>query len=149
MLSKEKVYRAFCALLENKIFDSTQSWNEANESVFAETKGSVGDKHETGRAMAQLEVEKASKILNETRQLSSIIQLLAPEKMKDHAMLGALVETTLGTFYLSSGIGKIEIENSFVFCIGMQSPIGKSLMNKKVKEKFYFSDKEGLILDIS
>jgi hypothetical protein len=149
MITKKEVYTIFCQQIEYKIQSAHQSWNEANESVLAETKGSVGDKHETGRAMAQLEVEKAGKILNETKQMSSIIQLLDPEKIKSNAELGALVETSLGTFYLSSGIGKIEIDNQSFFCIGMNSPIGKSMLNKKMNEKFIFSEKEGIILKIS
>jgi hypothetical protein len=149
MINKKEVYSIFCQQIEQKIQSATQSWNEANESVLAETKGSVGDKHETGRAMAQLEVEKASKILNETKQMSSILQLLEPEKTKLKAELGALIETDLGIFYLSTGIGKIEIDNQSVFCIGMNSPIGKSLLNKKNSEKFYFADKEGTILNIN
>lgn len=149
MINKKEVYSIFCQKIEQKIQSATQSWNEANESVLAETKGSVGDKHETGRAMAQLEVEKASKILNETKQMSSILQLLEPEKTKLKAELGALVETDLGIFYLSTGIGKIEIDNQIVFCIGMNSPIGKSLLNKKNSEKFYFADKKGIILNIN
>ncbi len=149
MITKKEVYVIFCQQIEQKIQSATQSWNEANESVLAETKGSVGDKHETGRAMAQLEVEKASKILNETKQMSSIIQLLEPEKSRIKAELGALIKTDLGLFYLSTGIGKIEIENQTVFCIGMNSPIGKSMLNKKTSEKFNFSERQGIILNIS
>jgi len=149
MITKKEVYNIFCMQIEQKIQSATQSWNEANESVLSETKSSVGDKHETGRAMAQLEVEKASKILNETKQMGSIIQLLEPEKTRLKAELGALVETDLGLFYLSTGIGKIEIKNQTVFCIGMNSPIGISLLNKKNDEKFYFADKNGIILNIS
>jgi len=149
MITKKEVYVIFCEQIEQKIQSAMQSWNEANESVLSETKSSVGDKHETGRAMAQLEVEKASKILNETKQMASIIQLLEPEKRRLKAELGALIETDLGLFYLSTGIGKIEIENQTVFCIGMNSPIGKSLLNKKIDEKFYFGDKNGSIMNIS
>jgi hypothetical protein len=81
--------------------------------------------------------------------MGSIIQLLEPEKTRQKAELGALIETDLGLFYLSTGIGKIEIENQTVFCIGMNSPIGKSLLNKKIDEKFYFGDKNGIIMNIS
>jgi hypothetical protein len=149
MITKKEVYNIFCQQIEQKIQAATESWNEANESVLAETKGSVGDKHETGRAMAQLEVEKASKILNETKLMSSIIPLLEPKRTRYSAEIGALIETNLGVFYLSTGIGKIEIENQIVFCIGMNSPIGKSLLNKKNSENFYFADKEGIILNIN
>ena len=58
MITKKEVYVIYCEQIEQKIQSATQSWNEANESVLAETKSSVGDKHETGRAMAQLEVVK-------------------------------------------------------------------------------------------
>ena len=149
MITKKEVYNIFCQQIEQKIQSAIQSWNEANESVLSETKSSVGDKHETGRAMAQIEVEKASKILNETKQMGSIIQLLEPEKTSQKAELGALIETDLGLFYLSTGIGKIEIKNQTIFCIGMNSPIGISLLNKRNDEKFYFADKNGIILNIS
>jgi hypothetical protein len=81
--------------------------------------------------------------------MSSIIPLLEPQRTRSSAELGALIETNLGVFYLSTGIGKIEIENLTIFCIGMNSPIGKSLSNKKNGEKFYFADKEGIILNIN
>ncbi len=149
MIIKQQVFNEFCRQIDLKIQAASQSLDEANESVHSETKGSVGDKHETGRAMAQLEVEKASKILSETKQMKSIIQLLSPEINKSKAELGALIETDLGHFYLSSGIGKIEIENDYIFCIGMNSPIGQSMMNKKINEIFKFGEKVGKILDIN
>ncbi len=149
MIIKQQVFNEFCRQIDLKIHAASQSLVEANESVLSETKGSVGDKHETGRAMAQLEVEKASKILSETKLMKSIIQLLLPEKIKMKAELGALIETDLGIFYLSTGIGKIQIENQIVFCIGMNSPIGKSMLDRKINENFIFLENVGTILKIS
>jgi hypothetical protein len=149
MILKQLVFEEFCRQIELKIKAASVALQEANESVLSETKGSVGDKHETGRAMAQLEVEKASKILHETKQMKSIIQLLTPDILHSKAELGALIETDLGTFYLSSGIGKMEIEETIVFCIGMNSPIGKAVFNKKRNEQFNFGDNTVKILKIS
>ncbi|TNF41120.1 MAG: hypothetical protein EP310_07770 [Bacteroidetes bacterium] len=62
--------------------------------------------------------------------------------------LGSLVFTNGGNYFISIGLGKIEIENEPVYCISLISPIGKILQNKKPGEKINFQGKEIIILKI-
>lgn len=149
MVSKEKIFAAFKLHIESKIQAAQDALEEATESVHAETKGSAGDKHETGRAMAQLEVEKAGKVLHETQQMRSVLSLLEPEKPKDKCIAGALVKTTQGLFYLSGGIGKIDIDGESVFCIGMNSPVGQALIGKQQGETYAVAGNTFSILEIN
>src|SRR5688572_28358541 len=70
---------------------------EMQQSANEETKSSVGDKYETGRAMAQLEIEKLSAQLKEIEKqqdsLSTII--ITPQTTPK---IGSVVMTTQGNF---------------------------------------------------
>lgn len=150
MLKKIKtiLYQFVSDQIESKINLAHQVFDEANESAVSETKSSAGDKHETSRAMSQLEVEKAGKYLVETQKMKSILGLLEPEKEKTVCSLGALVETTQGNFYLSIAIGKTEIENKAYFCVGMNSPLAQALINLKKGESYVIAGKKFDILSV-
>lgn len=149
MKDKSPIYEAFKSHVEARIQSAQRALDEATESVHAETKGSAGDKHETGRAMAQLEVENTGKVLQEAQQLSAVLHMLLPQKKRDTCTVGALVETTQGTFYLSGGIGKLQVEGSEIFCIGMSSPLGQALLGKKTGDKYLVVNRVHSILSIT
>jgi len=146
--SKTAIYAALKLHIESRISFAQQGLEEATESVHAETKGSAGDKHETGRAMAQLEVEKSGKVLQEAQQMKQILNLLEPEKPRTSCVVGALVESSAGLFYLSIGLGKLDVAGTSVFCVGMHSPVGQALLHKKAGERYKIGASETEILAI-
>jgi hypothetical protein len=148
ILSKTAINEALKTHIEDRIAFAVHSHAEATESVHAETKGSAGDKHETGRAMAQLEVEKAGKVLKEAQQMKQVLGLLEPEKTRAACTVGALVESTQGLFYLSMGLGKINVNGTDVFCVGMNSPVGQALFNKKAGAHYQVGSIKAEILSI-
>ena len=115
--------------------------------LFSETKSSAGDKHETGRAMIQLEMEKSGQQLVEIDKMKSVLKKISIEKISDVACLGSLIKTTKGTYFLAISIGNINIENENYFVISTQSPIGKELLGKEVDD--YISFNSAKILEIS
>lgn len=141
MITKHQIFESFQQFIEEKIESSKLALNQAAESILTETKGSAGDKHETSRAMAQIEVDKAGRILQEALQMRSIYQLLEPDTQRNSCNLGAVVHTNNGIFYLSTGIGRIPVGTEFVFCVGMKSPIGQAMINKKEGESFQINGK--------
>lgn len=145
---KAILYQFVSDQIDTKINLAHKVFDEANESVVSETKSSAGDKHETSRAMSQLEVEKAGKYLVETQRMKSILSLLEPEKEKSTCCLGALVETTQGNFYLSIAIGKTEIENTEYFCVGMNSPLAQALLNLKEGGSYVVAGKKFEVLKV-
>lgn len=148
-MDKQKVFEAFKAQVELKIRSAQEAMDEATESVHSETKSTAGDKHETARAMAQLEVENAGKILRETQQLASVIPLLAPEKHRESCVLGAVAETTQGILYLSAALGRISAGEKEIICVGMNSPVGQALIGKKAGEAYLVANREHKVLHIS
>ena len=60
MLLKQNIYSQCLLILNQKIEELNSALATATESANNETKSSAGDKHETARAMMQLEQEKLS-----------------------------------------------------------------------------------------
>ncbi len=135
-------------ILSNKEDLLLQQLAELSEALLSEQKSSAGDKHETGRAMLQLEQEQLSKQLSEIQTLikdfSNINYLVPATKV----ISGSLVKTNQGYFIVSVAIGKIKKNNIEAFIISPQSPLGKFLMNKKVKDAFDFNGKKYVIEEI-
>ena len=66
---KIKLHHYCESIVEEQLSGIIAALKDAQEGANNETKSSAGDKHETGRAMAQLETEKLNTQLNEANQL--------------------------------------------------------------------------------
>ena len=113
------------------------------KALLTETKSSAGDKHETGRAMLQLEMEKASQQLAGIKQMKTILNKvnLDPSHI---VKLGSLVMTDQENYFLAISAGEISIEGMTYFAISPSSPIGKLVLGKKAGDSVKFA-KEMLI----
>lgn len=115
--------------------------------LFSETKSSAGDKHETGRAMIQLEMEKASQQLLVVTEMKDVLKKLSIEKTTEIIKLGSLIKTTKATYFLAVSVGKITVENEDYLVVSTNSPIGNQLLGKKVGEIIAFNSAK--ILEIT
>jgi transcription elongation GreA/GreB family factor len=120
----------------------------AIETRDSETKNNAGDKFETTREMMQLEVEKNMAQLNKFEVLKNELSKIDIYKYHKCVEYGSLVSTNENSYYISIGLGKIEINSKSVYCISLNSPIGKILNNKKVGDEIIFQDKKILITGI-
>ena len=130
MLDKSKVHQAALDLIGSKLEGIQQEFDALQEALMSETKSSAGDKHETGRAMAQLEQEKLSRQLSETRKILKGLNQIDRKKEAKQVGFGSLVQTNRGYFFISVGIGKLMVETTPVFCITAGSPLGQKILNK-------------------
>lgn len=138
-----------CVLLaEERIASLQHILKEAQQAANNETKSSAGDKHETGRAMAQLETEKLTAQLSEALNIKQNLTQINPTNTNNTVVLGSVVYTNKGNFYIAASIGKVSIENEVFFAISPASPIGKLLLTKKEKEIFSLNGNEYTVLDI-
>ncbi len=96
----------------------------ATESGNDETKSSAGDKHETGRAMMQLEQEKNSKQQQEVMEMQKQLHKINPSQHSSKISISA---------------GKIQIDSTVYFAISPVSPIAAMLMGLSVGDKMEFN----------
>lgn len=149
MLNKQEVLRAVKEDLANRINLLQLSFDDANEALTSETKSSAGDKHETGRAMAQLEQEKLSGQLANLMQLKEGLSRINATATYQTIQFGSIVKTSNGIFFFSVGMGQIEVNNNNVFTLSITTPLGKQLSGKKAGDEIVFNGKKVEILEVS
>ena len=145
MNMKRQLHEHIENLLQQKLQLLEASFKEKREALLSESKSTAGDKHETGRAMIQLEQEKLSSQLMQLRKQMEVVNRINPDSTPKKAQLGSLVTTENGKFYLSTGIGPLTLNGENFFCIAPTSPIGQAMLGKVVGDKFSFNGKEQLI----
>ncbi|OIQ41370.1 MAG: 3-oxoacyl-ACP synthase [Bacteroidetes bacterium MedPE-SWsnd-G1] len=145
---KNLLFEACQEFVQSKLNTIEQTIQSNKNALHSETKSSAGDKHETGRAMLQLEMEKAGQQLVEVQKMQEQLSKIELDSDHNNVHLGSLVYTSSGTFFIAISKGQIKIGNEIYFAISSQSPIGKLLMGKSENEEIEFRGQRTKILNI-
>ena len=145
---KQQLHGLCLAYINERIAGAIQAIQFAQASANEETKSSIGDKYETGRAMAQLEIEKNSTQLAESQNLKRTLLQLDPTIPNDAIRSGSLVITNHGRFYISIAAGQFTIDDKVYFAISSSSPISKKLLGMKEGGQFFFNKKDFEIMQV-
>ena len=139
MLTKSAVIAELDRQLLRKLSYLNTSLNQVIDSRNSDTKSSAGDKFETSREMAQIEIHKIENEILKTQQFitdlfSKVIQFIITDK---------------GAFLISIPFGKLMVSGTEVFCISKTAPITSPLINTKVSANFDYRGVAYNILNIS
>ncbi len=137
---KEQVYHHCHAIIKERLDTIHTNLERLMDSKQNETKSSAGDKYETGMAMIQNEEDLYKRQLANTQQIMEQFQKIDTSKPCITVKPGALIKLPAGWFYMGAAIGKIQVKDTDVFCISLQSPIGGALKNHKLNDKVYFNE---------
>ncbi|GGW57632.1 hypothetical protein DFQ11_101795 [Winogradskyella epiphytica] len=147
-----KLKEALYSLCEKFINDRLQTVNntisEIQISLQSETKSSAGDKHETGRAMLQLEREKAGQQLSEIEKQKQILQKLNPESEHEKVTLGSVVITNQSNYFIAISAGELVVEDKHYYAISTMTPIAQLLISKQVGDEIVFKEHKFIIKEI-
>jgi transcription elongation GreA/GreB family factor len=133
-LDKIRVHAALINALNDKYKDLQSALAETDDSLSADSKSTAGDKHETGRAMAQLEREKIGGLIKQHEQLIINAQRIEFSIETSSIRLGSLVNTSNGWYYISVPFGRILVDNTLIFCLSPAAPLVGVLLGKKSGE---------------
>lgn len=136
------------SILDTRIETANHDIELAKESRDNETKSTAGDKYETGRAMVQFEIEKSNVQLSKAVHLKNELAQIDLNKKLNTVVFGSIVKTNLGNYFVSIGLGVINIQQETFYAISLASPIGKVLNRKKVGDEVSFLGKKILITEI-
>jgi len=145
---KQSIIKICEEKVQQMIATASQSLQSAKLAAQAETKSSMGDKFETTRAMMQAEVDKAKHQLAVANSLKATLNECKKEPFSEVVKLGSVIITNDYLFYISIGIGKLNIEDKECFVISPASPIGQQLIGKKKHDHILFKRQEVEILEI-
>lgn len=139
---KARLLNACTENIEERIASLQDAIQSITESLQSETKSSVGDKYETGRAMLQREEAKNKTLLFEAQEVKNQLAKIDTTRTSPSVGLGSLVQTDKGSYYISIGIGKVQLDGKAYYCLSSQSPIGKKLMRKQAGDEIEFNGRK-------
>ena len=146
---KTRLFELCVEAIDVRISHAQEALNLAQESANNESKSSAGDKHETGRAMAQLEAEKATAQLNESLELKASLGRIDPTIITETVTVGSLVVSRTARFLIAVSAGKLELDGIVYFAISPEAPIGKLLLGNKKGDSVTFNGITHEILEVS
>lgn len=146
---KSQLLETIKEFIENRMKTSWDAMEAAKNSANEEGKSSAGDKYETARAMGQLDREMNGRMYEQARQERLSLDKIDPEAIFSKVAFGALVETSMGIFFVSIGAGVIDFDSKKIMAISPQSPIGQVIMGKVNGDSFDFRGKTQRIISIN
>ena len=145
---KPQLHTACLTYVQQRIAAATLAMQAAQESANSDTKSSAGDKYETGRAMAQEERNRNAVQLREAQNLQAELARINSEQTCDTVRPGALVETTMGGFFISISAGKLSVEGKDYFAVSAAAPVAVALSGKRAGEEAVFNGKVVRVLGV-
>ena len=145
---KQDLYNQCLEFVENRFQTIQNTIKEIQESLLSETKSSAGDKHETGRAMLQLEREKAGNQLAEIQKIKESISKIDLKISSKKIGLGSLVYTSKANYFIAISAGELKWENILFYAISPSTPIAKVLLSKAVGDRIQFRSQHFEITEV-
>ena len=145
---KKELQHHCISVLEKRIAVADQAMKQSQEAANSEEKSSAGDKYETSRAMGQLSRDMNAKQLEEAQRDLAFVSSFSPEKLFASAQMGSVVVSEGITYFISLGLGIIEIQNKKVVMLSPASPIALEIIEKKAGDSFEFRGSKTKILEV-
>lgn len=133
MSIKLSVIHECTRILEARIKAAQTQMDELTESLKHETKSTAGDKHETARAFIHIEQANVGHRLQElSHGLLQLQSINFSNATNGKVVKGSLVYTNKGVFFIGVAIGKINVNNTVVYTLSPNAPLGQKLMGAMV-----------------
>ncbi len=142
---KEHLYQKCVDFIENRLQTVQYHIKEIQETLMSETKSSAGDKHETGRAMLQLEREKAGHQLSEIEKLKEHLLKMDINKSSETVAVGSVVYTSSANYFIATSAGEIEYSDERFYAISPSTPIAQLMLGKEKDDTITFRDQQFII----
>lgn len=144
---KSTLFNSCVQYAERRIATAREAFNTAQQASNEESKSTAGDKHDTSRAMMQIEAEQAAKQLTEAEKLKDELGRLDLSEKSD-VMLGSVVKTSSGNYFVAISAGKIEAGTEIYFAVSISSPIAQAMKGLKKNDKYVFNGKSVSITEV-
>ncbi|RIW16371.1 hypothetical protein D0X99_08395 [Algoriphagus lacus] len=146
---KAKVYQTALTQLKQKEALLTEERKNIIESILEEEKNSAGDKYETGReTMTQDLVNIEGQLKQGKLDIEELYRLQTIKETPPSVQEGALIKLGNDWFLIAISIGQVKVDDTKVFLLSKNSPLGELLIGKKKKDQVNFRGKMHLIEEL-
>lgn len=148
-MNKQQFLQHLQSLIDSKMEHLHAELMDMQRDNASDTKSTAGDKHETGRAMMHLEMEKLSKQISEYQKQKESIHFLSSQQIISNKIVnGSLIQLSNGWFYLGVAFGKVVFNDTTVFCLSLQSPLGQQLLGKEIGDEIQVNNNLFKVLEV-
>ncbi len=141
MTFKQSIYTLCYSRIAARIASLQATLADLRQSAANETKSTAGDKHETALAMLQIEQENTGRQLQEVLLQKAVLNKIDPLIHTRQAVVGSLLTTNHGLFFLSVALGKITCDGKQVTALSAQSPLGTKMLGARAGDTFELNGK--------
>lgn len=135
---KEQLYLKCEEALQSRLRVIQKNISDLESALQSETKSSAGDKHEIGRAIIQIEREKAGQQLAEIQKSQKLLQRIDDNSKHKKIAIGSIVYTSQFNYFISISVGEINHKEASFYAISPESPIAKLLIGKAEEDSVFF-----------
>jgi transcription elongation GreA/GreB family factor len=146
---KQQILQRYKEMLQDRIDVFQDMISGLTIDAQNDAKGSAGDKHETALSMMHLEQEKLNYKLKEIIDQKAILDKIDASQIHKKVALGSLVQANGMTLFISTALPKIAIDNTSIFALSPQSPLGSKLIGNEVEYSFDMNGKTYVIESVS
>ena len=139
---KLELYKLCEHYVRKRLETAQEALSSTQESSNQEEKSTAGDKHDTERAMMQIQVEQLTKQLAEANKLAEELKRVDYVNKQTVVTQGAIVFTSQNNYFMSISAGKIKSNQGDFFAVSMTSPIAQALKGKSANDELIFNGKK-------
>ena len=148
-VNRASVIAALALAMEEGIRAAQAAFEELRGSLEGESKSTAGDKHETGRAMVQMEMEQAAARLNRVEGMVRGWKAMDPNAPRDVVGPGAIVATDHGGFVIGVAWGTFQVPDATDWRgISSDAPLALALRGCQAGEAVTFRGRSWNIVEV-
>lgn len=148
-MDKESVVDAVASALQAALERGQSEFDALQGALSKETKSTAGDKHETGRAMVQLDMEQAGERLARAEAMMAVFRRLNPVEPRAAVGPGAWVITDSGQFFIGVAGGAVTLpDGAKLHVISADAPIAQALRGATAGATLEFRGKHWTVVSV-
>lgn len=145
---KYKLKQHGIAMLMQRLETALLAMQNAQDSANNDNKSTVGDKHETTRAMGHLDNEMNARQMEEAQHELAFLNSITVSEIYMQATIGAVVVCRHAMFFIASGIGTQQVAKEKIIFISPKAPLSMQLLTKRKGERFTFNGVDFIIEEV-
>lgn len=147
MTTKQKLLQVCNEYVDKRINDYKNEIQLIKDSI-ASNDQKESDDDDSGNGKLFNDLEKNMEHLNDATKTKEHLKLIKTNVSSNEAVLGSIVKTDAMNFYISTSIGKIDLDGDTFYAISFHSPIGQLLKHKVAGDVFEFNQKKYQVLEV-
>jgi hypothetical protein len=145
---KREMHQHCLQVLEEKISMNREQLKALQESADEETRSTMGDQYETGRAMLHLEMEKYTTQVENSVKQREMLGKFDPALILDKIQPGCLMKCNDMLYYFAISLGQVEVKGRKVFLLSISAPFSTACLGLKEGDSFSFNNRTFKIQEV-